>query len=375
MTHFIRDNTSAGAAKTNLAVRAGVPVEQKVRAVDWNTFLQALTDIQEYLRSGLFDASSTITTPDINLTADDSPSVGPELDWIGHSADWFIGIDVANTPTSRDFVHLGVRLAYSFPDGVTTSGSPTLTSASGGGFVTAMVGDSISGAGIPNGTTIIAVGGATSLTMSANATATATGVRVTVARVGVQDLLYWKHRGGKSPTCGIGVTPPDGSARVQISAQDDEPAMGTIRLRRGPSQTGDILAIHDSTPVNRLTVDKDFYLIGNHPTTSGGIAIAADSVNQHALLLTDSTKTNFYAFDLPAASGGVLRIRCQSGGASAMDIGTDGSVRHLSAKYGAYGAATVTKPTVTGSRGGNAALASLITALATIGWVTDSTTA
>jgi hypothetical protein len=50
-------------------------------------------------------------------------------------------------------------------------------------------------------------------------------------------------------------------------------------------------------------------------------------------------------------------------------------LRHLGTTLGFYGAAAVTKPTVTGSRGGNAALASLLTALATLGLITDSTTA
>jgi hypothetical protein len=42
---------------------------------------------------------------------------------------------------------------------------------------------------------------------------------------------------------------------------------------------------------------------------------------------------------------------------------------------GFLGAAAVARPTVTGSRGGNAALASLLSALASLGLVTDSTTA
>lgn len=49
--------------------------------------------------------------------------------------------------------------------------------------------------------------------------------------------------------------------------------------------------------------------------------------------------------------------------------------RHLGTTLGFYGAAAVAKPTVTGSRGGNAALASLLTALANLGLITDSTTA
>ena len=43
-------------------------------------------------------------------------------------------------------------------------------------------------------------------------------------------------------------------------------------------------------------------------------------------------------------------------------------------KIGFFGATAVVKPTVTGSRGGNAALASLLTALANLGLVTDSST-
>jgi hypothetical protein len=49
--------------------------------------------------------------------------------------------------------------------------------------------------------------------------------------------------------------------------------------------------------------------------------------------------------------------------------------RHLGASLGFYNAAAVAKPTVAGSRGANAALASLLTALASLGLVTDTSTA
>lgn len=42
---------------------------------------------------------------------------------------------------------------------------------------------------------------------------------------------------------------------------------------------------------------------------------------------------------------------------------------------GFYGTTPIAKPTVTGSRGGNAALASLLTALASLGLIVDNTTA
>jgi hypothetical protein len=45
-----------------------------------------------------------------------------------------------------------------------------------------------------------------------------------------------------------------------------------------------------------------------------------------------------------------------------------------SGRFGVNGVGAVSKPTITGSRGGNAALASLLTALASYGLITDSTT-
>ena len=46
-----------------------------------------------------------------------------------------------------------------------------------------------------------------------------------------------------------------------------------------------------------------------------------------------------------------------------------------SMRLGFFGSTPAAKPTVTGSRGGNAALASLLTALADLGLVSDSTSA
>lgn len=54
-------------------------------------------------------------------------------------------------------------------------------------------------------------------------------------------------------------------------------------------------------------------------------------------------------------------------------VGAD--LRHLGSGLGFYGVAAVAKPTLTGSRAGNAAVASIASALATLGLATDSTTA
>lgn len=367
---------------------------RQVSMADFNALLTTIGEVTGYLEAGVLNASAsttmaaaaittatigTATVTQVNAThvdaiADALPTVGPEMDWKGYSGRWFLGVDVANAPTSRDFVLTGVRGTYSLTDGATTSGSPTLTSATGGGFVTALIGSSISGSGIPAGTTITGVAGVTSLTMSANATLTAGSVYVTITRNTAQDLVYLKHRGGLSPTIGLGVTPPDGSARVQISPQDDEPAMGSLRVRVGPTQTGKGITLHDSGPVDRWWIDKDFYVSGTHPS-GGAMFIAAAPTNERALLLTDSAKGGHFSHEFPAASGGVMRVRYHTGNVSIYELGTDGGFRHLSTKLGFFGASTTTKPAITGSRGGNAALASLLTALAGLGLITDSTTA
>ena len=62
------------------------------------------------------------------------------------------------------------------------------------------------------------------------------------------------------------------------------------------------------------------------------------------------------------------------GGSMAKGISSVDMVRAFGegGMLGFFGAAAIAKPTVTGSKGGNAALASLITALSNLGLVTDS---
>ena len=66
-----------------------------------------------------------------------------------------------------------------FADGVTTSGSPVITSATAA-FKSTDVGLVVTGAGIPANTVILSVQSATSVTLSNNATVTATAVSITI---------------------------------------------------------------------------------------------------------------------------------------------------------------------------------------------------
>lgn len=79
-----------------------------------------------------------------------------------------------------------------------------------------------------------------------------------------------------------------------------------------------------------------------------------------------------------AQTGGNIYIAPGSGGTLALRRGNNTNVLQIAGNTGALGffnSAGTTKPTVSGSRGGNAALASLLIALAGLGLLTDSTSA
>lgn len=103
---------------------------------------------------------------------------------------------------------------------------------------------------------------------------------------------------------------------------------------------------------------SDFTIMGD---TDGNLFVAdtsADTVQIGAATTSDSAK--FYVSGKISTSG---------------EIEINGDLNHDGSNVGFYGTAPAAKPTVTGSRGGNAALASLLTALAGLGLITDSSSA
>lgn len=133
--------------------------------------------------------------------------------------------------------------------------------------------------------------------------------------------------------------------------------------------------------------------------TSNSFVTAAGNVNAGASITSGNGTTNVGAAINGASSGaaGGASVVVQNGGTSIIAIGNKSAV--IGGAYSAtpyiFGNATIevgaavkflsttgfnntapiAKPTVTGSRGGNAALASLLTALASYGLITDSSTA
>jgi hypothetical protein len=84
------------------------------------------------------------------------------------------------------------------------------------------------------------------------------------------------------------------------------------------------------------------------------------------------TQNNYFRMEAGAA---ILHITAEARFDASAFSGRGHTLDGPGNKVGFYGANPAAKPTVTGSRGGNAALASLLTALATLGLITDSTTA
>lgn len=129
------------------------------------------------------DVDATITGPGIpdgtKIASVQSPS---QATMTANATDTSFAAEIgalytaANDPR-RDVVGYEPR---SVTDLVTTSGSPTVTSASAA-FTSQDIGRPISGAGIPVASSILSVESATQATMTANATATASGVAATIA--------------------------------------------------------------------------------------------------------------------------------------------------------------------------------------------------
>lgn len=98
---------------------------------------------------------------------------------------------------------------------------------------------------------------------------------------------------------------------------------------------------------------------------TGGARVAVAGTAASPSFKLNSSDTGAYA---PATDE--VGVACN--GVLVMHFAEDGGGNP---QMGAFGATPVARQSVTGSRGGNAAVASLATALANLGWITDNTTA
>ena len=163
-----------------------------------------------------------------------------------------------------------------------------------------------------------------------------------------------------------------------------------LLMRRTGTGTGKFLVGQDNLGNDQFTIDN----VGNI-STEGNNAKSV-SVNRHTTANTAGNNLTVQAGGATVGatdknggtqivSGGIatgtgesgVKIQTAVAGTSgtADRTPTNVAIEALGNKLAFNGATPVTKPTVTGSRGGNAALASLLTALAQLGLITDSTTA
>jgi hypothetical protein len=91
--------------------------------------------------------------------------------------------------------------------------------------------------------------------------------------------------------------------------------------------------------------------------------ITADGITVESIAFTGGTGT--WSGDLNGGSGTLFRTE---------QLFIDSNLQHEGTFLGFYNVVPTTKPTVSGAKGGNAALTSLCSALATLGLITNSTT-
>ncbi len=138
----------------------------------------------------------------------------------------------------------------------------------------------------------------------------------------INDLIYIAHNGEFAPTIGAGVTPPDRSHRFQISAQDGEPAMGTLMLRRSPEQTGNLLTVIDHAGTPRWWVDARYWLKGENPATGASISIKGDEENQRPLAFARADGSIIFGLQY---EGDALHLRYLTTGLNNMTLRTNGT--------------------------------------------------
>jgi hypothetical protein len=164
-----------------------------------------------------------------------------------------------------------------------------------------------------------------------------------------------------------GLIDPDGASGLDLEGGalaagetrvDELAVTGTATLEGDLVHTGSAFGVYGVTPVDRPGATEDIKdaLASLGLLTNGG----ASPLNLDAGAIVAGAAS----FTTMESSG-----NAQAGGI----LYANGGFRHIASTLLFWdGTGHASKPTVTGSRGGNAALASLLTALATYGLITDS---
>lgn len=184
----------------------------------------------------------------------------------------------------------------------------------------------------------------------------------------VNDVVALYHNGDAPPTIGLGWISGNPNARVSISAEDSDPTMSALSIRHSTTMTsGNPFEIVDSATGRRRT----WYDSGG---CWNGMTIRSASGGYPHVNLAMVDQNGGTAYQWRHESDGSLSLFYATGGGKIVEYTGGSSTRFLTPQMGFFGAAPVTRPTVTGSRGGNPALGALITSLANLGLISDKTT-
>lgn len=198
-------------------------------------------------------------------------------------------------------------------------------------------------------------------------------------------------QGEQGPTGATGPQPPLGAAGdgPTVALRSDDPTTTNARTPTAHASTHgtggtDPVTVAQSQVTGLATALAALLPLGGGTMTGTTNATLADAgTTAEASLVSGDTFDRFRRYTdgkQEWGSGGAARDTNLYRDA-ANSLRTDDALtialalRHLGSTLGFYGATAAAKPAVTGSRGGNAALASLLTALSTLGLITDSTTA
>lgn len=191
----------------------------------------------------------------------------------------------------------------------------------------------------------------------------------------VSDSMFFGSGSETGATIGAGCTDTRllGVRYSNLGTKVSDSGTGTVRydgdgLSIDRITNGNFILFSNSgTQIGKLTTDGSNSLLLQNPSATGTMRFKVGTVTSAtSIQFQDSTGAN------------VLRIFGNGAvqhDASGAAFTLKGALDHDGSTVGFYNTAPVSKPTVTGSRGGNAALASLLTALAGLGLLTDSSSA
>jgi hypothetical protein len=182
------------------------------------------------------------------------------------------------------------------------------------------------------------------------------GSGANISGSGIQTLIGGTLAGGALTVSSGGVTLTSGN--LTVTSGNATLTSGNLAVSSGTITASGNISTSNGTVATTTTSGNTFTMAG--AASGSDVALTASGVDAAVAVAINSKGTG----SVKLVSNGITSVFATSTGAL---IGNTGQ------SIGFYGATRVAKQTVTGSRGANAALASLLTALATLGLITDST--